>query len=246
MATKLRSILRQIPWSLLVKAFLFALGWVVLPFWLFVVLAFGLYFFPFFNVRPLFFPFLYAVFLAGVAPLSFWLAMILGASLFLILGIKEYLFIHRDAAYEVLILILLFASFVTLFARFPSWEHTVLLLALFLVCLTFFFFVNGFLHYVLKREDPEAYRLPGSSSTMQLTILVGVATFLLWQISLGIIFLPISSFFQSALAFFTAVVFVELLLGYFRNALDRKVIYMNFALFFLLAVFIFASNEWGL
>ena len=46
MAGKLKSISRQIHWSLLLKAAVFALAWFFVPFWLFFLIALYLYFIP--------------------------------------------------------------------------------------------------------------------------------------------------------------------------------------------------------
>ena len=98
MAEKLKLILRPIPWSLLLKAAAFGVGWLILPFWVFVVLAALLYFLPVFQVLKLLFPFVLTLILAYLVPPSLWAGLFLSALFFFILGVKDLVLIDRAAA----------------------------------------------------------------------------------------------------------------------------------------------------
>src|ERR1700735_5015882 len=109
MEEKLKSISKQIHWSLLAKAAIFALGWFFLPFWLFLLLALYLYFFPFFQSRKLLgAPFLGLLALTFIGPASFFMAIVFGLLFYYLLLIKDLVLIDRKAAYELFAFVLLF------------------------------------------------------------------------------------------------------------------------------------------
>ena len=246
MVIKLRLILRRIPWSLPVKAFFLALAWFEFPYWIFTILAFALYFFPLFQTRLMFVPFLLLIALAFAAPVSVWFTMVLASAFFLLFGIKELHFIGREKAYEALVLLLLFSSVILLFLRFENWEYPY----------TAFWMLTLSIFFVALMRDLTLYVRFGNYSRHEIhmtsrerirqTAVIGLAAFLLWQISIAILFLPISFFHQAALLFFAAAVLLEFLLEYFGGTLGRRDILMNFSFFFLLVVFVLTASEWGL
>src|SRR5258708_3672304 len=108
MAAKLKSISKQIHWSSVLKALVFALAWIWFPFWFFAILALGLYFIPFFQARRLAIPFLTLLILCYIQTPDMAFAIIFGVVFYETLLIKDLLLIDRRSAYELLVLALTF------------------------------------------------------------------------------------------------------------------------------------------
>lgn len=243
MATKLKSISRQIPWFLTGKAFAFFAGWFILPFWLFIIFASYLYFVPFFHAS-IFLP----AFL-GILGLSFfgihnlWFAFILGALFFILLGIKEFFFIDREAAYETFILLLIFGGLIRFFSYFSEWDSGAALWWSLVFPIFFFWLTLRMLQYFdhhSSRETKEEHEFGKRK------IIIGVAAFLFWESILAVLFLPVGFFYQSALAFFIAAILLEMGVDYLDRTLERRRILISFTFLFVCTIFIFAASEWGL
>ncbi len=108
MEIKLKSTLSQIPWWLVCRAGLAALTWWWFPFWVFFLVVNYFYWVPFFEVRAFLVPFLFLLGLGFVSPPGWWGALGIALIFFLILGVKELLFVQRTHIYEILSLLVLF------------------------------------------------------------------------------------------------------------------------------------------
>ncbi len=123
MAEKLRSILKRAHWSLITRAHLenwrpifelgsraviFAAAWLFLPWWLFLFVALGSYFYHFFQPWKTFAAFLCLVALTAAQSPSLLFALIFGAVFYYLLLIKDLMIIDRRSAYDILVLALSF------------------------------------------------------------------------------------------------------------------------------------------
>src|ERR1700722_12935955 len=108
MVEKLKSISKQIHWSLLARAALFALFWFFLPFWLFFLLALYLYFIPFFQERTLPVPFFILLLLTFIESPGIFFAVIFGLLFYYLLLIKNLVLIDRKSGYELFVLAITF------------------------------------------------------------------------------------------------------------------------------------------
>ena len=106
MAGKLKSALGRIPWSLLLRAGLAGGGWLYFPFPVFVLACLLIYSRPAFNFSKFLHLFLALLFLAFVVPHSAVNAILLSLIFYLLLGIKELVFIERGDIYEMIFLLL--------------------------------------------------------------------------------------------------------------------------------------------
>ena len=237
MAAKLSSISRIIPWSLLLRAGIFGAAWLLLPFWLFFLIALILYFLPVFQPLRLILPFALTVFFAGILSPNFWAAALLAALFFLILGIKNLTLVNRMAAYETVLFLLLFLAYLNLFFHFPNSGRAAVLL------------LSGFAaaaYALLLRNAARYATFPKEWSPRHQAVIFGLAGLLVWQWTWAVLFLPLNPFYQTALLFLFAAVLTEMFLDHLAAELGRRRILGYFSAFVVFASAILAANPWQL
>lgn len=241
MATKLKLTIRRIPWSLVLRAGFFGLGWLLLPYEVFFLGALYLYFVPMFQPRKLALPFLLLLLFSYIETPSLWSAIVMSATLYLILGIKDLVFIDRVSAYELLILLIIFLGGLHLFSSLESPDHSLVFLAPLVFISIFFFLFKNFLYYP---EDSPSFI---HGFLRERGIWIGVlASFVLWQYLLFLLVLPLNFFYQTALIFIIALLFLEILPYYVRGNLSRDRILANLSLSFFLSLCVVTSASWTL
>lgn len=238
MAAKLLSIVKLIPWSLAARAAAFGLAWLLVPRWVFFLVALMLYFVPLFRSLRFLFPFLILLFFAAVEVPGGWLAFFLTSSFFLLLGVKDLVFIRRRAAHEIFLFLLLFLVAFRYFARFETWGEWAALPAALLIGFVFFLLLRGFL-----REDEEGNGAAGAMREVRRRNLLaaGAGALFTAESALGILFLPASSFVQSSLLFCVCAMLLTFLPEWARGTLGRGKILAGLSAFFAVAVLILAA-----
>lgn len=241
MVEKLKLILRQIHWSLAVKALISALAWYFLPFGLFLLVAFYFYFRPFYQPMKFIVPF--TAFLVLTSHLFFerslGMAILAGIFFFIILGVKDLIFVGRRHGFEVAVLFVSFLLFLVFFSRFDDWGASMVLWSL-LVFLVFFLLLKNLTDYNDSLGSEQISRGPYG------LIYLFLSVFILWQLSWVLFMLPLSLVYKTALLFITSFVFSELNLAYLSQRLSRRRILGNFSLLFVAFVLALASNSWTL
>jgi len=241
MVEKLKSISKPIPWSLVAKSVVLSGVWYFLPLPFFLALALFFYFVPLFKPSDLGAPFMVTLVLSFFLETGFWTAFFMAVAMYLILGTKDLIFINRKAVYETLVFILLFTLFMYFFLELGTWFG--IMSVLWSVVIGFFSFAlfRGFINYdrVLSEElGPEA----GSHKFL----VIGLASFFIWQLLWVLVFLPVGPTYQTAILFLVSIILLEFVLAYFsRNLTPRRVLF-NFTLFFIFLVFILTSTRWEL
>lgn len=246
MEIKLKSISRQIPWFLVVRSVFFIAGWLYLPFWLFLALSLYLYLSPIFQSLALLLPFLSLLALSALGPQNLWFATILFLTFFILLGIKELFFIDRKAAYETLILLILFASFVLFFFHFSDWTSSSALLWDFLISIAFFLLTKSMVRYLEKNGIHFFEGFSEREKKIKQSVFIGITALLTWQFALIILFLSISFFYQSALLFFITAILLEVILDDMNGELTRRRLMLNLSFLFICIVFVLAASDWTL
>lgn len=222
MVERLRSIARRTHWSLLLKAFLFVLGWLLFPLWGFVFLAFVLYLFPRFQSGKFAVPALLTLGAALLVPthltgqevtldIRLPLALILGTTLYLLLGIKELVFVRRAAAYELASLLTIFLYIVWFFDATQS-ALTLSVLGASVVLVGAIGLLFGF-H---GRIEPIAH------TRRERVVVIGVASLIIFELSLLLVVLPFAHLAQTAFLFLGVVMTQEFLLDRARGMLSRE------------------------
>jgi len=154
-------------------------------------------------------------------------AFVLGLILFLILGTKNLVFIHRQPIYYIFNSILLLAVFILFFNADKS---SFFLLKYIGTGLAIFYLFKEFLFY---------------SFGLKKNLIAAVFAFLTLQLVWGVVLLPIGFINSSALALLFALVLQDLAIYHFSGNLTRQVILRNITLVAILAVIIFASSNWS-
>lgn len=233
MAEKLKSALKIIHWSLAFKAILAGLSWIYFPWWLSVFVLLGIYFVPLFQTRHLFVPFSIAVVLGWILPANAFAGLIIALEMYILLGIKDFIFINRKGALQVLTALFLAEAGVVVYSSPDNW-----LFSSFMYSLLF-----GLVYYLLGKKIFEAssdnLRNGGKS-------VVAVFSFLLVQISFALNFLPISPLYKSLLLILASVILFEWQNFLFWGDLTKNKI-ISYSMFFVgLTILIFAGVSWGL
>jgi hypothetical protein len=235
MATRLRFNSGQVPWSLVAKAIFLAAVWLLLPGILFFAAALYFYFFPLFRPFTFAAPFALSLLAAALLPPSGGAALLVGFLFFLVFGIKEFVFVDRVTAYELLAFILLL---VLSFAFFGAYQGLgaargvvwgMLLVAAAYLLLRRFLRLRG-----------------GEERTPSELALSLVAAVLLLEFLYALLLLSIRPFGQAALFTMGALLFFELAGGYVRNELPRKRIAATLGAFALLLFIVWTSTAWTL
>ncbi len=219
---------------LLLKSLIFSLSWLFLPFWAFFAISLYFYLVPFFQPSKLLIPYILTLAAAFIVPQGFWLAVFLGALFFLLLGIKNLVLINRFDNHQLMVFLILFLIFFGFFQHFENWQKWIISPVSLCVGLSFFFLFGELADYV-KKNDRKMKIFTSA-----------VGAFLLWQVSMAVLFLPLNYFYQTALLFLLSVILTDILLEYLAGKINKRKILWDFSIFFVVAVIMLASANWGL
>jgi hypothetical protein len=233
----MRAVSAKVPWRLLAKAALAAVAWHALPYWMFVLLALGLYFVPVFRPFPLFIPFLVLLFLATVLPADYFGAAFVGVSLFLTLGVKDLVLAKRDERYAVLVVVLLFGAGMWFFADAGTGGS---LFGTFVLGALFFALTASYVRVLGEDRDlPAELRLHLRASAL-------VSALLLAEWTWALLLLPLSETYRFVLYFIPAALLVSFVGEYAANGPSRRSTLTHASLFIGSLVLLLASVQWGI
>jgi hypothetical protein len=241
MAEKLKSILRRISWSSVLKAVIFAAAWWALPFWLFLPIALYLYFIPITGVGKVSVPFFVLLLISLIQGKSILATLIFGVIFYFILLIKDLIIIDRRSAYEVLMLVLSYllvrSFFVNVGGSFGLRALLYSLAAAWAVSALVGSFIKNF--SVVPEDSAREAR--------SFQRMLGWMTFLLtWQLLIVGLFLPLDFLYQSAIVFLVAVIILNLVPQYVFGELTRAKVLATGTVLFALLVIVLSSARWTL
>jgi hypothetical protein len=219
---------------LVIKSFILSLSWFFLPFWAFFVVSFYFYLVPFFRPFKLLVPFILTLATAFIVPHSPWFGVFLAILFFLLLGIKNLIFINRFDNHQLVVFLILFLIFFGFFRHFEDWQKSIISLASLGLGLSFFFLFNELADY--SKESGKKSKI----------FISGLGSFLLWQVAMAVLFLPLNYFYQTAILFLFSVILTDILLEYFGGKIGKRKILWDFSIFFVIAVIVLASANWEL
>lgn len=234
MEAKLRSIIKGIHWSLALKGLIAACAWALLPEWVAWGLILAFYFSSFFRVKHLGLPLFAALIIAHIWGQNFWSAIFIGALFYLILGVKEFAFIDRRMPHIFIIFGILSVAGFLLYGGLDAWSAW-LPIKISLFSLLFMALVRGFMLQKAEIEAIEPHNL-----------VLWVMTFLLWEITALLAFLPLDFIYLASLAIFISFIFFEWLVAYSENDLNRNKILLYSSFLFILVNLIFGFAKWVL
>lgn len=234
MEAKLKSISKQIPWSLLTKAAIFGALWLSAPRWVFLAFALYLYARPFFQAVEMSGSFLLLLVVSLAMPPSALAAVFLGAAFFLLLGVKELYFIRRVLAHEFLLFMLLYLSASHFFAAIEAWERMAAFGALFAMGALFFFLAKQFVN------------MGGFTPAFRTKIaMVAFLSLLLVEFGIALLFLPLAAFHQGALLFLGSALLIEFLRMFLEGRFEKERVLRLSGVFLGVVAIVFWATEWG-
>ena len=208
---------------------------------LFLTVAFYFYFRSFFNIHQYLASFL-TLLIASVLfinlpftvyhlPFTIFFAFLF----FLLLGIKNLIFIKREPLYYLLNSLLLLTVFVYFFS-FNNFEQPFWFLIKSLAAFSaIFFLIKEFLTVVVS--------VPLGSQKRNL-MAVGSA-FLSLQFLWVIAFLPFRSINAASLAFLIALILEDFIVHHLSGTINRRIVLRNITMFLILAMIIFGASKWS-
>lgn len=249
----LRSISARIHWSLAVRALLFAGAWAYLPFGAFAFAALVLYSRPFFRLREFSAFLVLALALMGVIEQSAFAALFFGAVFYLLLGVKDLVFVERRAPLQILASMMLLAFGAAFFPEAacsgamvaPSGEGgcppgSAAFAALLLGAACFILMQSTLAN--LRGELPgetEAASIPAERIASGAFALISAE--LAWALAL----LPLAESAKIALFFLAAAVSADVITARFSGKLSRRFALTDASLFLVLAAAVLAASRWG-
>lgn len=232
MVEKLKSISKGIHWSLAFKALLVAVAWVAFPEWMAWVLGGVFYFSSLFRARWMGLPLASAFVLAHFLGQSMPVGLGLGAIFFLILGLKELVFIDRRFVSTLMVFGILIMAGLLLYGDLDVWSPWMPIKTLLFA---------GLFYFLAKR-----FLLILEESSAKHSLALGVMSFILWEIATIAGFLPLDYLDQSALVIMIAFILFEWFLSYIEGKLKTNKILLYVSFLFILATLIFSAAKWSL
>ncbi len=254
MAEKLRSILKQTNWSLVLKAVIFGVAWWALPFWLFLLVALYLYFIPFVGAENVSVPFFVLLLISFFQAQSALAAVILGVIFYFMLLVKDFLIIDRRSAYEILMLVLSYLLvrnfFLSAGGSLSAWAIFYGLIVAWAVSAMIANFIKNYSAASgVAGASPAAPEEAANSrrGARSFRRMLGWMTFLLmWQLLIVGIFLPIDFLYQAAIVFLLAIIIIDLIPQYVFGELSRTKVLATGTVLFALLTIVLASARWTL
>jgi hypothetical protein len=263
MAGKLQSILKQAHWSLATKGFLFGAAWLSTPAWFFVLAAFLLYLKPFFQPAKLMRSFLILLGTAftfrDIIPaiqdfspsISYFAALYFGALFFMLLGIKNLVFLHRIERYFMFYNGLLLAVFISVFWHLKPAEPLQFLIISTLFVASVILILSEFLellrdHFARSIASTEAGNSALLDKPKMLRLWSWLFGLLAFEIFLAIELLPIGFIMQAALLLLFIVLGTDLLRKHLEGSLTTNYVLRAVTVLIFATLVIFASARWEL
>ncbi|MBI2888320.1 MAG: hypothetical protein HYY10_00160 [Candidatus Liptonbacteria bacterium] len=175
------------------------LAWWLLPFWLFFLVANGLYWASWFQVKAFIVPLFAVLFLGAISPPSLWAALCIGIIFFLMLGAKELTFIHRTLIYEFLGIALLFSGVLQITMRTEGMDQ---------IYVPFVYFVFGVIFFAFRESASRYKQMQGEGGVEERRrsfLKSAVAGLVLWEYGSVLSGLPLEQIPKSAALFAGAV-----------------------------------------
>ncbi len=231
----------------MVRALAFGLAWAILPSWLFVILALYLFFVPPAQAGTVIVPFIVLLGLALLTPGGSLLAVVFGLLFWYILLIKELYLIDRKTAYEVLSFVLVFLVFRLFYDRLGGGADAATFffaaLAAIVTGMLFSSFIAAFM------PDRPAEESGNAASAVRRLRRVASATiaFLVFEILLAGLFLPLDFIYQTAVTFLIALLLMDLAARHLlEGPLSRERILIVSGTVGALLVILLGSAAWTL
>lgn len=208
------------------------------PVVIYLGVAFYFYFRPVFDNRFLysFLVILLVPFFVIDSPFFLFYSLFLGFLFFLLLGIKNLVFINRHQIYQFLNNFLFFLAFIIFFSSDKSQLFFSKYLILFLLS---FFIFKEFLNWHFSR-----FESPLEMSVQKIKVYSAVFSFLLCQFVWVSALLPIGFLNLSALMLVFVLASKDLIINHLEGKIDKNLVLKNITMVVLFGIVIFAVSKW--
>jgi hypothetical protein len=246
MVPKLRLVLKNPHLQLALKAIIFG-GFLTLvklgnfgitPILFFVLVAFLLYSRPIFNTSAFLISFLILIitiiFILKIFPENnffFLSALFFSLMFYILLGVKNLIFINRALWYLFFNLALFYSVFISFFYIDKSTLFAAKVLILFLALFLLF---KEFFRFLL----PE-YQLPKKKA-----LIVWLLALIVLEIVFAVSLLPLGFINSANLAILSVFILGDLTFNYLKGTLNRRLFLIDITLFVLLILLIFGTTKW--
>lgn len=164
---------------------------------------------------------------------SLAVSLFFGAIFFLLLGVKNLIFVHRQHIYYFFNGFLLLAIFILFFLSGN--------LGLIFVKYLFTFIAIAFLFKEFLR-----FSFPGSSSPSKNALVAYGAAFIIIQILWGISLLPLNFLNAASLTLLAALILQDFFIHHLSGTINRRIILRNTTLFLVLSLVVLGASRWTL
>lgn len=224
-----------------VKSIIFSLLLFLAPghwlfFTLFIAVSCYFYFMPSLNGSQFIFSFLTLVVISllTVNSLGSWqiiAVLFFGFLFFLLMGIKNLIFVKRRFPYYLFNSLLLFMIFISFF-RFE------------ISPLFFIKYLLAFFGIVFLSKEFLSFSVEGFSNSPKKNLIVYGTAFLVLQVIWTISLLPISFLNAGSLVLLVVLILQDFIIHYFSGAMTRPVILKNITVFLALSLVILGASRW--
>jgi len=241
MAAKLKLILRKIPWFLLANSAILGFGWLVLPYWLYVLAAVFLYLRSSherlkFWISALFlvaYPWFTVEWFGGMAV---YFGVLFAVAWFLLLGVKQLFFLKRPQAYAMMSGILFFVGSLFFFWRLDPVQYFAALLVFFIFTALLFWEFYSF---------AAAGAVSSEAAKQGAFIFAAVFSLVLLELGWAVSLLPIGFLSSAAFLFLIFSVIEHSFFDYIAGSLHKNRIVFNGAVLILGTIIVLMFSSWS-
>ncbi len=160
-------------------------------------------------------------------------SLFFGSIFFLLLGVKNLIFVHRQHIYYFFNGFLFLTIFILFFL---SGSFGLFFVKYFLAFLAIAFLSKEFLYF----------SFPDSLSSSKKNLVAYGVAFLITQILWGISLLPLSFLNAASLALLVALILQDFFVHHFSGTMNRQIILRNITLFLILGLVVLGASKWTL
>lgn len=164
---------------------------------------------------------------------AFGLAIISGLAFFILLGVKDFVFIKRERFFNFLSGYLYFLVSAAFFLADKTQ-----------FAMLFFYFLTFFAYWAISKEFMELV-FPELPKTKRALVVIGSA-FLITELATIISLLPIGFLNSSALVILFIFILEDLIFYHLKGKLNRQIIINNITILIVAVILIFAVSKWAL
>jgi hypothetical protein len=203
----------------------------------FILVSFYLYFRPSLNSSQFILSFLVLLATSLLIVLlvngqwSLVISLFFGFLFFLLLGVKNLIFVNRQPFYYLFNGLLLLVIFISFF-----WAENS---RLFFIKYLSVFFAIAFLF-----REFLIFSINGFSNSTKKNLIVYGAAFLIFQLLWAITLLPISFLNAAGLALLIVMILQDFIVHHFSGTMSRQIVLRNVTVFLILSLVIFGASKW--